>query len=128
MHVSTEWTLPASRPAADGRITREDVIAEIKAAMQGGGGRPRPAQAAAGSLLELLPWPKVDFARVGPDDSRPLSRIKKISGANLSRNSVVIPHVTNFDKPTSPISRPSAARSHAEKREERMHPRPCWPS
>ena len=66
--------------------------------MQGGGAAARPAQAAAGSLLELLPWPKVDFARFGPIDSRPLSRIKKISGANLSRNSVVIPHVTNFDE------------------------------
>ena len=82
----------------NGRITREDVIAHIKAAMQGGGAAGRPAQAAAGSLLELLPWPKVDFARFGPIDSRPLSRIKKISGANLSRNSVVIPHVTNFDE------------------------------
>ena len=82
----------------NGRITREDVIAHIKAAMQGGGAAARPAQAAAGSLLELLPWPKVDFARFGPIDSRPLSRIKKISGANLSRNSVVIPHVTNFDE------------------------------
>ena len=54
--------------------------------------------AAPGSTLDLLPWPKVDFTRFGPVRLEPLSRIKKISGANLSRNAVVIPHVTNFDE------------------------------
>ncbi|TVT48343.1 MAG: dihydrolipoyllysine-residue acetyltransferase [Denitromonas halophila] len=81
----------------NGRITREDVIAHIKAIMQGAATPAKAAQAAPGTLLDLLPWPKVDFAKFGPIDTAPLSRIKKISGANLSRNSVVIPHVTNFD-------------------------------
>jgi len=48
--------------------------------------------------LNLLPWPKVDFAKFGPIESKPLSRIKKISGANLHRNWVMIPHVTNHDE------------------------------
>ncbi|MEZ5628684.1 MAG: dihydrolipoyllysine-residue acetyltransferase [Rhodocyclaceae bacterium] len=82
----------------NGRITREDVTAHIKAVMQGGAAPGKAAQAAPGTLLDLLPWPKVDFAKFGPIDTQPLSRIKKISGANLSRNSVVIPHVTNFDE------------------------------
>ena len=47
--------------------------------------------------MDLLPWPKVDFAKFGPIESKPLSRIKKISGANLHRNWVMIPHVTNHD-------------------------------
>jgi len=55
-----------------------------------------PGTAAAG--LNLLPWPKVDFAKFGPIESKPLSRIKKISGANLHRNWVMIPHVTNHDE------------------------------
>ncbi len=44
-----------------------------------------------------MPWPKVDFAKFGPIETKPLSRIKKISGANLHRNWVMIPHVTNHD-------------------------------
>ena len=87
-----------SASGRNGRITREDVTAHIKAAMQGGAAPGKAAQAAPGTLLDLLPWPKVDFAKFGPIDTQPLSRIKKISGANLSRNSVVIPHVTNFDE------------------------------
>src|SRR6266542_3068907 len=55
-----------------------------------------PGTTAAG--LNLLPWPKVDFAKFGPIESKPLSRIKKISGANLHRNWVMIPHVTNHDE------------------------------
>jgi pyruvate dehydrogenase E2 component (dihydrolipoamide acetyltransferase) len=47
--------------------------------------------------IDLLPWPKVDFAKFGPVEVKPLSRIKKISGANLHRNWVMIPHVTNHD-------------------------------
>ena len=87
-----------SASGRNGRITREDVTAHIKAAMKGGAAPGKAAQAAPGTLLDLLPWPKVDFAKFGPIDTQPLSRIKKISGANLSRNSVVIPHVTNFDE------------------------------
>ena len=60
-----------------------------------------PARAApaggAGDGLGLIAWPKVDYARFGPVESKPLSRIRKISGANLHRNWVVIPHVTNHD-------------------------------
>ncbi len=78
-----------------GRILREDVQAYVKAALaQPAGARP----AAAGGGLDLLPWPQVDFAKFGPVEARPLSRIKKLSGANLARNWVMIPHVTQFDE------------------------------
>jgi len=73
------------------RILREDVQAFVKAVMAGA----RPAGAGG---LDILPWPKVDFAKYGSFESKPLSRIKKISGANLSRNWVMIPHVTQFDE------------------------------
>ena len=79
------------------RITESDVKTFVKGVLQ----NPVAAVAAApvnGSGLDLLPWPKVDFARFGPVTSEPLSRIKKISGANLSRNWVMIPHVTQFDE------------------------------
>jgi len=78
-----------------GRILREDV----EAAARGGGAAARAATAPAGAGVgvELLPWPKVDFAKFGPVESKPLSRIKKISAANLHRNWVMIPHVTNHD-------------------------------
>jgi pyruvate dehydrogenase E2 component (dihydrolipoamide acetyltransferase) len=52
---------------------------------------------AGGAALGLLPWPQVDFAKFGPIETKPLSRIKKIAGANLHRNWVLIPHVTNHD-------------------------------
>ena len=52
---------------------------------------------AGGAALGLLPWPQVDFAKFGPIETKPLSRIKKIAGANLHRNWVMIPHVTNHD-------------------------------
>ena len=78
------------------RITRADVDAFLKAAQA-----PAPSAAAAASGtgvgLELLPWPNVDFAKFGPVEVKPLSRIKKISGANLTRNWVMIPHVTFND-------------------------------
>ena len=57
-----------------------------------------PAAASGGGGLDLLPWPKVDFAKFGAVEAKPLSRIKKISGANLARNWVMIPHVTQFDE------------------------------
>ena len=84
-----------------GRIVKEDVEAFAKAggaaasaaaakpAVTGGGG--------GGGGIDLLPWPKVDFTKFGPVEVKPLSRIKKISGANLHRNWVMIPHVTNHD-------------------------------
>ncbi len=79
-----------------GRITREDVNAFVKQALA------RPASAApaatGGGGLNLLPWPKVDFAKFGAVETQPLSRIKKISGANLARNWAMIPHVTQFEQ------------------------------
>ena len=81
-----------------GRILKEDVTGFIKAAMTSGvvPGK-TPAAAAGASLgggLDLLPWPKVDFAKFGEIEVKPLSRIKKISGQNLARNWVMIPAVT----------------------------------
>ncbi|MBK8324128.1 MAG: dihydrolipoyllysine-residue acetyltransferase [Betaproteobacteria bacterium] len=84
--------------APKGRIAKEDVQNFVKSALAGGGaGTPR---AAGGGLADLgLPaWPKVDFAKFGPIEAQPLSRIKKISGPALARNWVVIPHVTQFDE------------------------------
>ena len=78
----------------NGRILKDDVEAFAKS---GGGPTAAAGAAAAGggvSGIDLLPWPKVDFAKFGPVESKPLSRIQKISGANLSRNWVMIPAVT----------------------------------
>ena len=83
------------------RILQDDVQNFVKQAMSGAGanatGGGAPGQMGGGAL-NLLPWPKVDFAKFGPFESRPLSRIQKISGANLARNWVMIPHVTQFDE------------------------------
>ncbi|KIG10967.1 dihydrolipoyllysine-residue acetyltransferase [Caballeronia concitans] len=84
-----------------GRITQGDVTAFVKGVMTGQGAAPAAAAAPAGGgggELGLLPWPKIDFTKFGPVDPKPLSRIKKISGANLHRNWVMIPHVTNNDE------------------------------
>ena len=80
-----------------GRILKEDVAGFIKAAMTSGvvpGKTPAAAGASLGGGLDLLPWPKVDFAKFGEVEVKPLSRIKKISGQNLARNWVMIPAVT----------------------------------
>jgi pyruvate dehydrogenase E2 component (dihydrolipoamide acetyltransferase) len=81
-----------------GRILREDVETFGK-----GGAAPAKPQAAAATGggvggIDLLPWPKVDFAKFGPVERKDLGRIKKISAANLHRNWVVIPHVTTHDE------------------------------
>jgi len=81
-----------------GRIQQSDVQAYVKAVIAQGGTATAAVGAGAGGSLNLLPWPKVDFAKFGPIESKPLSRIKKLSGANLARNWVVIPHVTNNDE------------------------------
>ncbi len=82
--------------ARGGRIAKEDVQAFVKATMQGTG--PAAATTAtAGGGLNLIPWPKVDFAKFGAIEAQPLSRIKKLSGANLARNWAMIPHVTQND-------------------------------
>ena len=80
-----------------GRILKEDVEAVAKGARRRSGRRQRHRAAGGGVGIDLLPWPKVDFAKFGPVEVKPLSRIKKISGANLHRNWVMIPHVTNHD-------------------------------
>ena len=80
---------------AKGRITADDVKGFVKGVMQNGGAKAAPATGASlGGGLDLLPWPKVDFSKFGEIEVKELSRIKKISGQNLSRNWVVIPHVT----------------------------------
>ena len=76
------------------RILQEDVESVVKQVMSGAAA---PAAASAGAALGLLPWPQVDFAKFGPVEAKPLSRIKKIAGANLHRNWVMIPHVTNHE-------------------------------
>ena len=89
---------------AKGRITQEDVQAFTKAVMAGSAqtkaiaaAAPKAAAAGGGSELGLIPWPKVDFAKFGPIERKELGRIKKISGANLLRNAIMIPAVTNHD-------------------------------
>ena len=86
-----------------GRITQEDVQAFTKAVMSGAAstkaaGVKAPAGGGDGAALGLIPWPKVDFAKFGTVERKELSRIKKLSGANLHRNWVMIPHVTNNDE------------------------------
>ena len=89
---------------AKGRITQDDVQAFTRAVMAGTART--QAQGAAGAAgggvtgggeLNLIAWPKVDFAKFGPIERKELSRIKKISGANLLRNAIMIPAVTNHD-------------------------------
>jgi pyruvate dehydrogenase E2 component (dihydrolipoamide acetyltransferase) len=89
-----------------GRITQDDVQGFVKGVMAGSvqtaaqaaKAPAAAAAAAAGGIPGLLPWPQVDFAKFGPVERKDLSRIKKISGANLHRNWVMIPHVTNNDE------------------------------
>ena len=87
-----------------GRITESDVQAFTKAVMAGAtqtkaqaAKAPAAASGDSGAGLGLIPWPKVDFAKFGPIERKELSRIKKISGANLLRNAIMIPAVTNHD-------------------------------
>ena len=74
-----------------GRVTKDDVQSYVKVALAQSGG-------ASGNGLQVLAMPAVDFAKFGAVETKPLSRIKKISGANLHRNWVTIPHVTQFDE------------------------------
>ena len=80
-----------------GRILQEDVQAYVKGALAGKAAAPAAGKGT-GVGMDLLPWPDVDFAKFGPVEVKALSRIKKISGANLHRNWVRIPHVTQFDE------------------------------
>ena len=86
-----------------GRIVKEDIQAYVKTAVQlfedvKAGKAPAGTGVANGAGLGLLPWPKVDFSKFGEVEEVELSRINKISGANLHRNWVMIPHVTHFDR------------------------------
>jgi pyruvate dehydrogenase E2 component (dihydrolipoamide acetyltransferase) len=109
--LARELGVPLAEVAGSGpkgRITEADVQGFVKRVMAGDvqtaaqkakAPAPAPAAAAAGGGIPgLLAWPQVDFARFGPVERKPLSRIKKISGANLHRNWVLIPHVTNHDE------------------------------
>jgi pyruvate dehydrogenase E2 component (dihydrolipoamide acetyltransferase) len=90
-----------------GRITDTDVQAFTRSVMSGAvqttaiaaqqAAKPAAAAANDGAGLGLIPWPKVDFAKFGPIERKEMSRIKKISGANLLRNAIMIPAVTNHD-------------------------------
>lgn len=85
-----------------GRITLDDVQGFTKSVMAGdvrtqAQAARAPASSGGGAGLDLLPWPKVDFTKFGPVERKDMSRIKKISGANLHRNWVMIPHVCNHD-------------------------------
>jgi pyruvate dehydrogenase E2 component (dihydrolipoamide acetyltransferase) len=79
-----------------GRIVREDVTGYVKHALASGA-RPASGGTSGGGGLNLLPWPKVDFAKFGPIEEKALSRIQKISGANLARNWAMIPHITQHE-------------------------------
>ena len=89
-----------------GRITQEDIQGFTRSVMSGqtttkaaaASAKPAASGGGDGAGLGLIPWPKVDFAKFGAVERKDLSRIKKISGANLHRNWVMIPHVTNNDE------------------------------
>ncbi len=107
--LARELGVPLAEVAGSGpkgRILQADVQGFVKQVMAGAvqtaaqkAKAPAPVAAAGGGGggLDLLPWPKVDFSKFGPVERKDLSRIQKISGANLHRNWVVIPHVTNHD-------------------------------
>ncbi|MFZ6673477.1 dihydrolipoyllysine-residue acetyltransferase [Undibacterium sp. Xuan67W] len=84
-----------------GRITQEDVQNFVKGIMAGStavAAVSAPAKNGSGVGLDVLPWPSLDFSKFGATTTSPLSRIKKLSGPNLHRNWVMIPHVTQFDE------------------------------
>ena len=80
-----------------GRIQRADISDYVKHALASGARPVQGAPVGAGGGLSLLPWPKIDFAKFGEIEEKPLTRIQKISGANLARNWAMIPHVTQHD-------------------------------
>jgi pyruvate dehydrogenase E2 component (dihydrolipoamide acetyltransferase) len=92
--LGVDLTRLAKGSGPKGRILKEDVQGFVKQAMTGALVPATAPAAAGGGALDLLPWPTVDFARFGPVESKPLPRIKKLSGANLARNWVMIPAVT----------------------------------
>jgi len=87
--------------APKGRITQQDVQNFVKGVIAGAANAPVASAAStngSGAGLNLLPWPSLDFSKFGTTELLPLSRIKKLSGPNLHRNWVMIPHVTQFDE------------------------------
>ncbi|WP_395005622.1 dihydrolipoyllysine-residue acetyltransferase [Undibacterium sp.] len=86
--------------APKGRITQQDVQNYVKGVVAGAANAPVAAVSTngSGSGMNLLPWPSLDFSKFGTTELLPLSRIKKLSGPNLHRNWVMIPHVTQFDE------------------------------
>jgi pyruvate dehydrogenase E2 component (dihydrolipoamide acetyltransferase) len=93
--LGVDLTRLAKGSGPKGRILKEDVQAFVKRVMTGATPATAPAGGVTGGgILDLLPWPSVDFAKFGPVEAKPLPRIKKISGANLARNWVMIPAVT----------------------------------
>ncbi len=93
--LGVDLTRLAKGSGPKGRILKEDVQAFVKGVMTGATPAAAPAGGVTGGgILDLLPWPSVDFAKFGPVEAKPLPRIKKISGANLARNWVMIPAVT----------------------------------
>ena len=99
-----------------GRITQNDVQAYIKNMM--GQARQAASSTSGGAGLNLLPWPKVDFAKFGPIEIKPLSRVKKISAANLARNWVMIPAVTYHEN--ADVTELEAFRLSLNKENEKM--------
>ena len=102
--------------AAGDRVTHDDVQAYVRTQLA----TATPA-AAGGSDLKLLPWPQIDHSRFGPVERLPLSRIRKISGANLARNWVRIPHVTNFDE--ADVTELEAFRTHINREQGHSGPK-----
>jgi pyruvate dehydrogenase E2 component (dihydrolipoamide acetyltransferase) len=81
-----------------GRILHQDVQAYVKTTLSGMTAVGAARSHAGGAGLDLLPWPSLDFSKFGPTELQPLSRIKKMSGPNLHRNWVMIPHVTQYEQ------------------------------
>ncbi|MBL4830288.1 MAG: pyruvate dehydrogenase complex dihydrolipoyllysine-residue acetyltransferase [Aliivibrio sp.] len=98
--IAREFGVNLSKVKGSGRksrILREDVQSYVKEALKRLESGAAASGSGDGSALGLLPWPKIDFSKFGDIETKPLSRIKKISGANLHRNWVMIPHVTQWD-------------------------------
>jgi pyruvate dehydrogenase E2 component (dihydrolipoamide acetyltransferase) len=88
--------VPGSGPK--GRVLHSDVQGFVKSALSSGSAAPAVGRGGGALPFNLPPWPEVDFAKFGPVESKPLSRIQKLSGPYLHRNWISIPHVTQFDE------------------------------